>query len=554
VIILLLVGFAAGFATAISPCVLPVLPILLAGGATGGKRRPYAIVSGLVVSFVVFTLGGAWLLDQLGLPKDFLRNLAIALLFVVAATLLFPRFGDLLARPFYRLTRRPSTDLGGGFLLGASLGLVFVPCAGPVLAVISVLAATEEVGGRLIVLTVSYAVGAAVPMLAIALGGRAGAGMRALRPHAQAVRRGLGVVVALTALAIAFNIDRHFQTAVPDYTKKLQSWFEENSSASRELDRLQGGERRAASDTPEGTTLPDLGAAQDFAGISQWLNTPGEEALSLRGLRGKVVLVDFWTYSCINCLRTLPHLKAWDRAYRLDGLAIVGVHTPEFAFEQEEDNVRGAVERLGVRYPVAMDNDFETWDAFQNRYWPAKYLIDARGHLRYVHFGEGSYGETESRIRELLAEQRQRLPAPVRVGDPTPKELYSPETYLGAQRLNPSQFVGEGIAPGIESGYSPPDGPLALNELAYGGRLTIEPQRIVTGPGARVFFHFRAKDVHLVLGGLGAVQVLVDGKPRRTVTVSGDRLYTLLRQRKVTDAQLELRFTPGVSAYAFTFG
>jgi thiol-disulfide isomerase/thioredoxin len=393
-----------------------------------------------------------------------------------------------------------------------------------------------------------------VPMLAIALGGHAGAGMRALRPHAQAIRRGLGVVVALTALAIALNVDRHFQTTVPDYTKKLQSWFEENSSASRELDRLQGGERRTASDTPTGSRLPDLGAAHEFAGISQWLNTPGERPLSLRGLRGKVVLVDFWTYSCINCLRTLPHLRAWDRAYRPDGLAIVGVHTPEFAFEQEEDNVRGAVKRLGVRYAVAMDNDFETWDAFQNRYWPAKYLIDTRGHLRYVHFGEGSYGQTESRIRELLAERRQRLPAPVRVSDPTPKELYSPETYLGAQRLNPSQFVGERIVPGIETTYTPPNRPLGLNELAYGGRLRVEPQRIMTGPGARVFFHFRAKDVHLVLGGLGSLQVLMDGQPRRTLTVGGDRLYTLLSLRKVTDAQLELRFTPGVSAYAFTFG
>jgi cytochrome c biogenesis protein CcdA/thiol-disulfide isomerase/thioredoxin len=554
VIVLLLVGFAAGFATAVSPCVLPVLPILLAGGASGGRRRPYAIVSGIVLSFVVFTLGGAWLLDQLGLPKDFLRNLAIALLFVVAATLMFPRIGDLLERPLYRLTRRPSTDLGGGFLLGASLGLVFVPCAGPVLAVISVLAATEEVGARLILLTSSYAIGAAVPMLAIALGGHAGAGMRALRPHAQAIRRGLGVVVALTALAIALNVDRHFQTAVPDYTKKLQNWFEENSSASRELDRLQGGERRTVSDTPTGSRLPDLGAAHEFAGISQWLNTPGERPQSLRSLRGKVVLIDFWTYSCINCLRTLPHLRAWDRAYRPDGLAIVGVHTPEFAFEQEEDNVRGAVKRLGVRYAVAMDNDFETWDAFQNRYWPAKYLIDARGHLRYVHFGEGSYGQTESRIRELLAERRQRLPAPVRVSDPTPTELYSPETYLGGQRLNPSQFVGERIVPGIETAYRPPNRPLGLNELAYGGRLRVEPQRIVTGPGARVFFHFRAKDVHLVLGGLGSVQVLMDGQPRRMLTVGGDRLYTLLSLRKVTEAQLELRFTPGVSAYAFTFG
>jgi cytochrome c biogenesis protein CcdA/thiol-disulfide isomerase/thioredoxin len=554
VIVLLLAGFAAGLATAISPCVLPVLPILLAGGASGGRRRPYAIVAGLVVSFTAFTLGGAWLLDALGLPKDFLRNLAVALLFVVAATLLYPRLGDLLERPLYRLTRRPSSDLGGGFLLGASLGLVFVPCAGPVLAVISVLAATQEVGGRLILLTTSYALGAAVPMLAIALGGRVGAGMSALRPHAQAVRRGLGVVVALTALAIAFNVDRHFQTAVPDYTKKLQSWFEENSSASRELDRLQGGERRSASGTPRGEQLPVLGRAAEFAGVSQWLNTPGERALSMRSLRGKVVLVDFWTYSCINCLRTLPHLRAWDRAYRRDGLAIVGVHTPEFAFEQEEDNVRSAVHRLGLRYAVAMDNDYDTWNAYQNRYWPAKYLIDAEGRLRFVHFGEGQYDETELRIRELLAERTARLPARVRVADPTPKELYSPETYLGHGRLDPRQFAGEAIAPNVEAAYRFPRRPLALNELAYGGRMRVESERIVAGRGARLLFHFRAQAVHLVLGGRGTVQVLLDGKLQRVVAVRGARLYTLLRLPKVEEGRLELRFTPGVSAYAFTFG
>ena len=552
---LLLVGFAAGFATAISPCVLPVLPILLAGGASGGKRRPYSIVAGLVLSFVVFTLGGAWLLDQLGLPKDFLRNLAIALLFVVAATLLVPRLADVLERPLYRLTRRPSSDLGGGFVLGLSLGLVFVPCAGPVLAVVSVLAATEEIGGRLILLTSAYALGAAVPMLAIALGGRAGAGMKALRPHAQTVRRGLGAVIALTSLAIAFNVDRHFQTSVPDYTRKLQGWFEENSAASRELDELRGGERQEATAAPGGSRLPDFGEAHDFAGISQWINTPGDRPLSLSELRGKVVLIDFWTYSCINCLRTLPHLKAWDRTYRRDGLTIVGVHTPEFAFEQEEDNVRGAVDRLGVHYAVAMDNDFKTWDAFQNRYWPAKYLIDSRGHVRYVHFGEGEYEQTEARIRELLAERKARLPRRVRLADPTPKALYSPETYLGRQRLNPDQLVNyEEVVAGGQAAYDPPPQPLGLNEMAYAGRLRVDPQHIVAGPGARVLFHFRAKHVFLVMGGLGSVQVLVDGKPRGSVAVTGDRLYTLLRERKITDGVLELRFTPGVSAYAFTFG
>jgi cytochrome c biogenesis protein CcdA/thiol-disulfide isomerase/thioredoxin len=551
VLILIGVGFAAGLVTAISPCMLPMLPILLAGGATGGRRKPFAIIAGLVASFSAFTLGGAWLLGRLGLPKDFLRDLAIVLLFLVAATLVFPKLGDLVQRPLYRLSRRPGGDLGGGLLLGASLGLVFVPCAGPVLAAITVLGATQEVGGRAVVLTAAYAVGAAVPMLLIAFGGRAGAGMKALRPHAETVRRVLGVAVAATALAIAFNVDRHLQTAVPDYVRAIQNRVERSDRAEQELEKLRG-KTRAVSRVTAGSTLPDIGPAPEFAGVTRWLNTP--RPLSMRGLRGKVVLVDFWTYSCINCLRTLPHLKAWDQTYRSQGLAIVGVHTPEFAFEQEEDNVRGAIDRLGLRYPVAMDNGYDTWEAYQNRYWPAKYLIDSRGRLRYFHFGEGAYDETESHIRALLRERDARLPARVRMPDQTPKALYTPETYLGYQRLSPEQFAGEALSPDREATYRFPRQLLLANELAYAGRMRVEPERIVAGQGARLLLHFRAQVVHLVLGGRGSVQVLLDGKLRRRVPVAGSRLYTLLRLPRVRQGLLELRFTPGVSAYAFTFG
>jgi cytochrome c biogenesis protein CcdA/thiol-disulfide isomerase/thioredoxin len=554
VIVLLLVGFAAGFVTAISPCVLPVLPILFAGGATGGGRRPYAIIAGLIASFSAFTLGGAWLLDQLGLPKDFLRDLAIALLFLLAATLVFPRLGDLVGRPFYRLARRPRGDLGGGLLLGASLGLVFVPCAGPVLAVITVAGATQDVGGRVVLLTAAYAVGAAVPMLLIALGGRAAGGMKALRPHAEWVRRGLGVAFAATALAIALNVDRHFQTAIPGYTEALQERFEESGRASRELDRVRGTRRPIAREGAADEKLPDYGRAPEFAGVTRWLNTPGGRAFSLHGLRGKVVLVDFWTYSCINCLRTLPHLKAWDRTYRREGLAIVGVHSPEFAFEQEEGNVRSAIRRLGVRYPVAMDNDFKTWDAYQNRYWPAKYLIDRRGSVRYAHFGEGAYEETESRIRRLLAERGERLPGRVRVTDRTPRMMATPETYLGHLRLSPEQFVNDNLAPGRQATYRFPERALRANEFAYAGRVAVEPERIVAGPGARLRLRFRAQSVHLVLGGLGSVEVLLDGKRQRAVPVRRSDLHTLLSFPRVQEGLLELRFTPGVTAYAFTFG
>jgi cytochrome c biogenesis protein CcdA/thiol-disulfide isomerase/thioredoxin len=546
VLVLIAIGLVAGFVTAVSPCVLPVLPILFAGGATGSRRRPLAIIGGLIVSFSAFTLGGVWLLDELGLPKDFMRDVAIVLLFGVAAILVFPRFGQIVERPLYRLSRRPAGDLGGGFLLGASLGLVFVPCAGPVLAAITVLGATNEVGWRAVVLTIAYSVGAAVPMLAIAYGGNAT--MKKLRPQAQNLRRALGVVVALTALAIAFNLDRHAQTAVPDYVKAIQDRVERSDRAERELARVRGATRETSAD------LRDYGVAPGFTGLGQWINTPGERPLSMARLRGKVVLIDFWTYSCINCLRTLPHLRAWDRTYRGQGLSIVGVHTPEFAFEHEEGNVRSAVRRLDLDYAVAMDNDFGTWNAFRNRYWPAKYLIDARGHLRYAHFGEGAYDTTESNIRALLAERKNDLPAPVRIADRTPKARYTPETYLGYERLSPEQFAGDSLAPDKPAAYRFPRRELAVNEFAYAGQMTVEEQRFVAGLGARLRLHFQAEVVYLVLGGRGSVEVFLDGRKQKTVRVDGSRLYTLLRQPRVRVALLELRFSPGVSAYAFTFG
>ena len=541
-LVLIGIGLAAGFITAISPCVLPVLPIIFAGGATGSRRKPFAIIAGLIVSFTAFTLFGVWLLKKLGLPEDLLRNIAIALLFLVAATLLFPKVEEIVQRPFLRLTRRPGGDLGGGFLLGASLGLVFVPCAGPVLAAITVVGATQDVGARAVVLTLAYATGAAIPMLLVAFGGRAG--MNALRPHAHRIRQALGVVVALTALAIAFNVDRHFQTALPGYTDALQKKVEQGGRAQRELQRLRGTTRVSST-----KTLQDLGAAPELSGLSNWINS---KPLTLQKLRGKVVLVDFWTYSCINCLRTLPHVKAWYRAYSKDGLVVLGVHTPEFAFEHVPSNVRGAVHRLGVTYPVALDNDYKTWNAFHNQYWPAKYLIDRRGHLRFVHFGEGEYDTTEARIRTLLGENAGMLPVANKLSDPTPTGAMTPESYLGYQRL--ARFSDRSITPDRFAAYRFPTRSLQPNELSYAGRWRVEPEDIVAGPGARLRLSFLARSVHLVLGGRGSVRVLVDGKPVRTVRVNGSRLYTLFEAPNQRNGLLELRFSPGVRGYAFTFG
>jgi cytochrome c biogenesis protein CcdA/thiol-disulfide isomerase/thioredoxin len=541
--LLLAIGFVAGVITAISPCVFPVLPILLAGGASGGPRRPYAIIAGLVASFVTFTLLAAWLLDLLGLPKDLLRNLAIALLFVVAATLLIPPFGRLLERPLAALTRRRFGDSGGGFVLGASLGLVFVPCAGPVLAYITVAAASQELDAKAVLLTIAYALGAAVPMLAVAVGGQRAAG----RFRAPALRPVLGVVVAAAAIAIVFNLDVRAQTAFNDYTVWLQERVERTELAQRELGRSGGvTETAAAADG----SLPDFGEAPELRGIAEWINVDPESPPNIARLRGKVVLIDFWTYSCINCLRTLPHLKAWDAAYRDDGLAIIGVHSPEFAFEHEPSNVRDAVARLGVRYPVALDNDFATWSAYGNQYWPSKYLIDRRGHVRYAHFGEGEYDRTERLIRGLLAASVRDRPVEGALADGTPTGHITPETYLGYQRID--RYAGPVIRD-RESGYRFPR-TLALHEVAYAGRWRIEDERAVAGQGARLRLRFRARDVFLVLGGRGRVEVLVDGRRVRTVPVTGHRLYTLLDTNLLREAVLELRVGRSVEAYAFTFG
>ena len=545
---LLGIAFLAGVITAISPCVLPVLPILLAGTAASASRlRPYAIVAGLVGSFTVFTLGGAALLSALGLPEDALRDVAIVALLLLAATLLSQRLAAIVERPFFFLTRRRAGSDANGVILGASLGLVFVPCAGPVLAAVTALAASGDVGLRTIFVTGAYAAGAALPMLAIAIGGhRVTSRMGPLRRHAETTRRMAGAVLGATALAIAFGVDQRFTTIIPGYTEALQERIERSDAARRELGGLDGSGAALAA-TGVAATDP---RAPELRGIKLWLNTPGGKPLSIASLRGKVVIVDFWTYSCINCLRTLPHLKAWGRAYRSDGLVILGVHSPEFAFERVPDNVRSAVRRLGIRYPVALDNDFATWRAYDNDYWPAKYLIDRAGRVRYTHFGEGAYGETETWIRRLLGEKVKAKRTSV--ADATPGDITTPETFLGYARLD--RFAGQ-VRFDAATTYRFPARPLRLDELAYAGRWTVTPEHSVAGGDARLRLRFQARDVFLVLAGAGRVEVLVDGRGVRVVRVAGTpKLHTLVRFPKLSRGLLELRFSPGLEAYAFTFG
>ena len=537
-LVLVPIAFAAGVITAFTPCILPVLPIVLAGGATGTRRRPYAIAAGLVATFTAFLLAGAWLWGLLGISEKHQIQIGAALLLLVALTLIVPWIGELVERPFRFLTRRRAGDLGGGFLLGASLGLVFVPCGGPVLAALTANAATDHVGAWVVAVAIAYATGAALPMIAIAHGGRRVTS--ALRAHAQAVRIAGGVLMAAAAVVIYQGWAETLQTKVPAYAQWVQNKIEGNSAASTHLDRLAGRQTSAAK---SGSRFPQ---APELTHISAWLNSP---SLTLKKLRGKVVLVDFWTYSCINCLRTLPYLESWDERYRAKGLVILGVHTPEFGFEHDLGNVRAAVKRLGVKYPVALDNDYGTWNAYHNQYWPADFLIDRSGRIRDYHAGEGEYAQTEREIRALLATTS--LPPALDERDRTPLELRTPETYLGYLRIG--NYDGSPLQTDRPAAYRLPQS-VSKDSFAYAGEWTVQGERAVAGKNARLRLRFLARNVHLVLTGHGVVIVRVDGKLQPGVRVDGDRLYTLYAQPKARDRTLDLRFSPGLAAYAFTFG
>jgi cytochrome c biogenesis protein CcdA/thiol-disulfide isomerase/thioredoxin len=552
VVLLVLFAFLAGAGTAISPCVLPVLPALLSAGATGGRRRPLGIVLGLTITFTITIVALATVVDGVGLGDNLVRDLAIAALFVFGLAVAWPRFGDRLEAPLSRLARFGPQSFGSGFwsgmAVGAALGFVYAPCAGPVLAaVVSVGAAS----GRAATIGLAYAAGSAFVLFLLALLGR----KLVDRVRGPGLTRALGGVMVATAVLMAFQVDVRFQTAIADHlpaalvnpTNKLET----SNTVSKRLAEIRPPSRyeRAAH-----SSLQDYGPAPEFTGNDRWFNSA---PLTLAGLRGRVVLIDFWTYTCINCIRTLPHLTAWDRAYRDSGLTIVGVHSPEFTFERDASNVERSIKQNHIEYPVAQDNEMATWNAWGNQYWPAEYLIDARGHVRHVNFGEGDYDKTESAIRSLLREAGAKtLP-----GDAKPSKTYdvaqetTPETYLGSERAE--RFLPD-IGHDGTANYTPYDGSLPSSHFSYGGTWTITPESATAGTGATLTGDVVGKDVYLVLSppaaGPGTVEVIVDGKREKTVNVKTQALYHLLSRPQSGEHKLELRFSKGVAGYAFTFG
>jgi cytochrome c biogenesis protein CcdA/thiol-disulfide isomerase/thioredoxin len=595
---IVLLGFAllAGAGTALSPCVLPVLPALLSASAAGGRRRPLGIVLGLAVTFTVAIVALAQLVNGVGLAGGAARTLAIVVLVAFGLVLLLPAVAERVQAPLSRLARFGPRTRGTGFWsglgVGGALGFVCAPCAGPILAAVTSVSASGGASARVVAVAVAYAVGLSAVLLLYGLGGRAVLARVRRTARGHLVERTLGVVLLVTAVVMATNLDVRFEdalarsTSLPgflvDPTRALENSHAVQSrlASLRPASRFAERQRQEAAVTPVAThvgvtipgvktpPLPQLGLAPAFRKTQRWFNTPGGRPLELAQMRGHVVLVDFWTYTCINCIRTLPFLKGLYATYHRAGLDVVGVETPEFTFEQDADNVAEAVKNDGLRYPVVQDNRYGTWNAYQNEYWPAEYLIDARGQLRHTHFGEGDYKQDEAAVRELLYEAGARhLPAPMGAHAILPSQgLATPETYLDSQR-------SQGFAQPLQGGTRFYPGVIdpQVNEFGLHGTWKVSSQSSTpTSAGAYVIGRFQAAHVYLVLTSAHnmprTVRVLLDGKPIPAryagadvrsggrVTVRGQRLYSLVSAPADETATITVQVPPGVSAYDFTFG
>ncbi|SED99633.1 Cytochrome c biogenesis protein CcdA [Gordonia malaquae] len=573
-----LIGFVGGLITGISPCILPVLPVIFFSGAQSSREtadpdsdapdssprkrfeetsRPYRVIAGLVVSFATVTLVGSSLLSLLRLPQDTFRWAGLIVLTTIGVGLIFPAVERLLEKPFSRLPTRQVGANKSGFGLGLALGVLYVPCAGPVLAAIVVAGATGEIGLQTVALTLAFALGAALPLLVFALAGRRIVErVSAFRRRQRGIRIAGGVMMIGLAVALVLDVPAALQRAIPDYAGTLQDSV---GGADDLTSRLQLGgivtdENRELSKCDDGAEeLQSCGRAPALSGISEWFNTPDGAPLQLDNLRGKVVLIDFWAYSCINCQRSIPHVVDWYDKYRASGLEVIGVHTPEYAFEKVPSNVSAAARRLGISYPIALDPSFSTWTAYRNSYWPAQYLIDATGTVRHIEFGEGGYATSERLIRELLTQARPgvSLPDSSERDDTTPTDPTTPETYLGVGKV--VNFAGGGKYEAGTGSFTVP-GDQAADSFALNGRWTLDYQGATAVADSSISLRYRAKNVFIVAGGTGTLRVTRDGVTS-TVPIEGPpTLHQIVSTAGSDSGRVDVSVPDGLQVYSFTYG
>ena len=573
--LLILFAFIAGFVTILSPCILPLLPIILSGSTTGGKSKPIGVVTGFVASFTFFTLFLSTIVQATGISPDTVRLVSIFLLIIFGLSLITPKVQASIEQLFTRLagfTPKTTNKTGflGGILIGISLGLIWTPCVGPILASVISLALTGSVSSSAFFITFAYSLGTAIPMLAITYGGRQLLQkVPWLLANTSKIQQGFGLVMIITAIGIYYNVDRKFQTWVletfPQYGVGLTA-FEDNQTIQQQLSKLQSNTKDSIDSIVDSTRAqaPEIIAGGD------WFNS---EPLSLSQLKGKVILVDFWTYSCINCIRTLPYLRDWHQKYADKGLVIIGVHSPEFEFEKKASNVAQAIEDFDLQYPIVQDNNFSTWKSYQNKYWPAKYLIDRNGKIRYTHFGEGKYQETEQIIQQLIQETGANLNEIVVSEQSYQTFSKTPELYLGSDR---QEFLAspQSIKVGELHTYSLPRSNLPENHFAFQGGWIITSEYAAPQSNSNLVLNFEAKQVFLVMnpeeGTISQVKVYLDDQlvsqptsnvqpgadvTKGTVSVDTDRLYHLIDLTQPGRHTLRLEFLDSnTMAFAFTFG
>ena len=615
--ILFILAYLGGVLTIVSPCILPVLPFVFARAGQPFLRSTLPMLVGMAATFAAVAtlaaLGGGWAVQA----NEYGRYAAMVLLAIFGIILLFPSLSDYLTRPLVSLGARlsQSADRGarsGGstviasLLLGVATGLLWAPCAGPVLGLILTGAALQGASVGTTLLLLAYALGAATSlMLALLIGGKVYQAMKRSLGVGEWLRRGVGVAVLAAVVVIAMGLDTGFLTqaslaSTGSLEQNLVDRFhaqDQQKPSSVVMSGDDGGAMKMSGNQPsmgmtntmamQGTmamqakpaaaadALPVEGQMPSLDGAVQWLNSP---PLTAESLKGKVVLVDFWTYSCINCIRAIPYVKAWAEKYKDQGLVVIGVHAPEFAFEKNVDNVKKAIGDLGITYPVAIDNDYGVWRAFNNEYWPAHYFIDAEGRARHHHFGEGDYDQSERVIQQLLAEAGHKNVASDIVdvkasgaeaaSDQT--DMQSPETYVGWQR---SQNFVDTAGTVNDTPHDYTAATPKLNEWGLTGNWTVSGENAgLNNKDGSIYYRFHARDLHLVLGP-GAdgkpvrYQVTVDGKPPGDShgvdtdadgngTVTGQRLYQLLREAgPVMDHTFEIRFLdPGVQALRLRLG
>jgi cytochrome c biogenesis protein CcdA/thiol-disulfide isomerase/thioredoxin len=577
--LIILLAYLGGILTILSPCILPVLPFVFARADRSFVRLTLPMLAGMAATFaIVATLaavGGGWAVRANAIG----RWAALVLLALFGIALLFPSVSDRMTRPLVALGSRLSERKPGerdsvwsSVVLGIATGLLWAPCAGPILGIIFTAAALKGASAGTTLLLLAYALGAATSLaLALLVGGRVFARMKKSLGASERIRQVLGGLVLVGVIAIAFGID----TRVLAKLSSAQTAGFETSLAQRlgvthsmrETEAKQNAMGQLV--LPVEGTLPPL----ESLGIGPWFNS---KPLTSADLKGKVVVIDFWTYSCINCLRSIPYVKAWDAQYRKDGLVVIGVHAPEFAFEHDPGNVAKAVKDLGITYPVVMDNDWKLWRALQNNYWPAHYFIDAQARVRYHHFGEGDYDMSERVIRQLLAEAGHAPAGSMSAAQATGAEaaadlaeVGSPETYIGYYRAD--RFASpDGLLHDKPKNYAA--APLSLNDWSFEGPwIDVRQSARSLAAGAKISFRFHARDLHLVLGSATGkpvrFRVTLDGKApgadsgvdtnaQGTGVVTGQRLYQLIRQKGAVEDRtftIEL-LDPGVEAFSFTFG